>query len=249
MDNTHQGAPVIPAGTQPTVFGTASFPGQAPTVPTGQQPAPTVAQPVPQAAAAATTAFAELAAKKGFSGVDDLVKAYENLESQTKRVEMTMAELIKSREDITPPAAPSVVAEPVAAVPRTEQEALKIVENVARNVAKPLEERIALQELFIANPDAKEYASDMAKAVRANPGISWDAAYKLAKFDKIQAESFQKGQQQAQQTAQLKQGLQAGTSQPTGNAGRDVNTDIRNMIKDRSIPLSEITRIMKERLQ
>lgn len=246
----NSGAPIVPAGTQPTAFGTASFtgdnqafrgvspanngqglpmPAQAP----AQQAAPSV-QEAPQG-----TTFAELAAKKGFKSVDDLANAYQNLESHSTKVTMTAADIIKAVQEATP------IAEPAPIVPQAvsqDQQAIKIVEAIVDARTKPLQERVALQDLFLKNPDAAQYASGIAQVVKENPGIKWEAAYKLAKFDAAQEQARQQGTQQAYQNMQTKVAAVAGTSVPTQRSGPDV----RNMIKDRSVPFSEITRVMKE---
>lgn len=255
MPNTeNNGAPVIPAGTQPTAFGTPSFtadnkafggvapanigqghPAPAATA-TQQQAAPSVQQSAPQG-----TTFAELAAKKGFQSADDLARAYENLESHNKKVEMTSADIIKAIQEATPsePAAPQI---PVVQATNQDQAAIKIVEAIVDARTKPLQERVALQDLFLKNPDAAQYAPGIAQAVKENPGIKWDAAYKLAKFDAAQDQARQQGVQQAYQVQQQKTAAVAGASAPTQRAGPDV----RSMIKDRSIPFNQITQVMRE---
>lgn len=245
MDNTAK-APVIPAGTN--TQGGVAYNSLNASVHTNQgqaQVAPNTVNPVGQAPQQANqsptlseqrTSFEELAAKKGFKSPDDLAKAYENLESHNKVVEMNMADILAARSPEPVDTAQAVT---------TETDALKIVESVAKKAMRPLQDKVELQDLFLNFPDAKEYAGGIAKAVKENPGISWNSAYKLAKYDSLQSKAVEQGKQEAYQNIAQKQAVQAGTPRPTVKE----NADLKSVIRDRSIPFSEITRIVKQRLQ
>ena len=257
MDNGQQAAPVIPSGTERTVYGTASYMGNAPFA--GSSPVPVangqavslpstgqseavaaLAQQSGEAKAPLGTTFDDLAVKKGFRNADDLAAAYENLESQNKRVEMSLAELVKLREQTIPQ---SEIAPDELNQVQTQEDALKVVERVVKKFTRPLEDKLALQELFHNNPDAPSFASDMAKLVKENPGVSWAVAYRAAKFEALDKQSREKGRQEAYQTIQQKQA--ATVSQPA--TPQKSAQGLKELIGDKSIPFREVTRIMKER--
>lgn len=246
-------APVIPQGTN-TQGGVAYNSLQASVAAVqnaGQaQSAPVVNSGSSQNAPEGTT-FAELAQKKGFQTPDDLAKAYANLEYHNKKVEMTAADIIKAVQDAPAP----VVAQPVPQAParppvyaqpqqNPDEAALNIVKAIVQNEVKPLQQTVELQQLFLNNPDAKEYAEGIAKAVKENPGISWGNAYKIAKFDASQQQAETKGQQEAYQAIQQKQTVLAGSPSPAVRA----TPDISSVIKDRNVPFREVDRMVREAL-
>ena len=240
MDNEPV-APVIPSGTEPTVFGTASFQGngQAATSPDKGQSKSESAQADPSSDASAPqgTTFEELASKKGFKSADDLAAAYANLESQNKRVEMGFAELAKIRETTQSEFVPDV------SNVQTPEDAQRIVEGIVKKFTRPLEDKIALQDLFFKNPDAAQYAASMAKLVKDSPGMNWEHAYKVAKFDDVAKQATEKAKQEVYQAIQQKQAV---ATAPARASAKDTRP-LAELIKDKSIPFVEIQRIMKER--
>lgn len=244
MDNEKQ-APVIPAGTEPTVFGTPTFTqeqsGQAEPSPVAdQKAAQQEAQQDSGKAPQQETTFAELAAKKGFKSPDDLAKAYANLESQNTRVEMGLSDLMRLREQSQPGETEDLAA--VDQEIQTQEQALKVVEKVVRRFTRPLEDKIALQELFFKHPDATQYAAEIGKAIKDNPGITWESAYKVAKFDALQNTAREQGREEAYQTMEKKQLASVQPTRPAEQA-----TNLRDLIVDKNIPWIEVQRIMKER--
>ena len=254
MDNENKTAPIIPSGTNPTVFGGQSFQnglGQAAASPDNGQVAGGEA---PQAGAnnapnsSPGITFAELAAKKGFKSPDDMAKAYAESESQKTRVEMSLSEMIKIRNDgqdessfgnIQQPAA-----QPQTVEVNTPEDAMRIVEKVVKRFTRPLEDKLALQELSYKNPDFSQYANEMAKIVKENPGVAWDVAYRAAKFNDLDKKSREAGRQEAYQGQQQKQAVMAGGQRVTAPRPQ---RPIEELIKDKSVPFSEVQRIMKER--
>ena len=258
MDNVTQNtAPIIPAGTEKSVYGTASFVGNRPFA--GSSPVPGaegqagvmpnsgksesaeyVTQQSGDSSALQGTTFDELAAKKGFKSADDLAAAYSNLESQNKRVEMSLSELVDSRTKSQP--AEDVSVEELQNA-QSQEQALKIVEKVVKKFTKPLEDKLALQDLFAKNTDAQQYAGEMAKLVKENPGISWDVAYKAAKFDRLGTQAREEGKRQAYQEINRKQIL---TTESPRSAIKE-NKPLLDLIKDKNIPFHEVQRLMKTR--
>lgn len=238
-------APIIPAGTEKTVYGTNTFPASNPLA-TGQAPVAPVVIPAGNSVQNAPegTTFAELAAKKGWSTPDQMAAGYANLESHNKKVEMTAADILKAvQPEPVAPVAPTPTPLPNTAT-NPDEAAIQIVQAIVKNQVKPLEEQIKLQDLFLRNPDAKDYAEGIAKAVKENPGITWEAALKLAKFDALEQKATETGKQQAYQTINTKQGMIAGQSAPTHAS----QPDLRSIIKDRSIPFKEVDRMVREHL-
>lgn len=259
MDNVPQGAPIIPQGTGKTLYGSGSFNadgtpfagagkiGQAPSMPTVGKSEGVEAPTVPQEPAGTTpSAWDELAAKKGFQSPDELARAYQELEGRHTQVSQGLSELIKARMEGEAPAqavTPQVLQSHED--PTTTEEALKVVENLISKKVRPLQDRVELQDLFLARPDARDYAGEMAKIVKEHPGTPWELAYKAAKSDAVEAKARQAGRQEAQVVAQQKVAAQVGGTGSTTNAQQPSLNDI---INDRSIPFLEVQRIVKERL-
>ncbi len=239
MDNENNG-PIIPAGTE-KMYNSVYNPmtGQPAVSPTNDKPAEQAPQTGEENAPTGTT-FDELAAKKGFKSPEDLAKAYMNLEAQNTKVTMSLADLAKSRDDaqthIANESSQNVRVE-------TQDDAMKVVENIVRKATRPLEDKLALQDLLLRNPDVKDYASEMAKVVKDNPGVTWETAYKAAKFDALQRTSVEKGRQEAYQTMQQKQSVNVAPARPKASNQQS----LENLVKDRSIPFKELQKIMRER--
>lgn len=255
MDNANPSAPVIPAGTERTVFGTASFPaqqtpGQAPAAPDNNQALPVPAQdpvqPTPSQAATPQTpaaiTFEELARQKGFNSPDELARSYSELESQNTRVSMGLSELIRIRQESNPESPVTVTPEQV----QTPEDAMRVISGIVEKQTRPLKDQIELQNLFQNYPDARQLAPAMAQIVKDNPGIKWETAYKAAKADGVPQSTqaaVQQGMQQAYQNIQQKQNVAV---QPARAAVQN-QRPIQEIIADRSIPFSEVQRIMRER--
>lgn len=252
MDNSTN-APVIPAGTERTVFGTTTFPannGQAVVQPDAnapQNPATMNQPPAVQPNAPQGITFEQLAVKKGFTSPDQLAEAYAQLESQNTRVSMGLSELAKVRE--APAPVPTVQAELDDVVNvQTQEDAVKVVEKLIRKHTQPLEDRIQLQNLFMTHPEAKELAPRMAELIKENPGASWDLVYRAARSERLEADQQRQqeiGRQQAYQAMQTKQSVatEPTKAQPAPRDGRGVE----ELIRDKTVPFAEVQRIMKER--
>lgn len=256
MDNGNPAAPVIPSGTERTVFGTTSFPapvqnpvGQAATPPDGNQvqpaPAQDPVQPNPANAGQVQPApitFAELARQKGFNTPDDLAKSYAELESHTSRVSMGLSELISIRQQSQPQETPAFDPSKV----ETTEDAMKIISGIVAKQTQPLQDKLELQDLFFNHPDTRTLAPKMAEIVKDNPGIKWSIAYQAAKSDALESAhntAREQGRQEAYQNIQQKQNVAAQPARPAVTNTRP----IQEIIADRSIPFSEVQRIMRER--
>ncbi len=242
MDNVPNAAPVIPQGTQPTIYGTASFQGnqgQAASMPNQAKPEPAPqqqeTQPGQQNAPEGIT-FQELAVKKGFKSPDDLAKAYSNLESHNKGVEMSLSDALRARQESLP-------AEELNQPVQTDEDALKVVEKIVQRAVRPIKDELALSELMRQHPDVQQFAPAMAKLVKENPGISWEVAYKAAKFDHIGPQAKQEGQKEAYQAIQNKQTVAVGEPKATTKESRPLD----ELVRDKNIPFIEVQRIMREK--
>ena len=250
MDNENQ-APVIPSGTEP--IGNDGTITSRDTVGQAHQNSPTqvqsesvgslnAQQPGEVQASSIETTFAELAAKKGWQSPEDMAKAYAHLESHNTKVEMSMAELANARETEEQELPQESSNESVGPV-ESHDEALRVVQNIVKQQTKPLQDQIALMNLFNKSPDAKNYATQMAKVVKDNPGVSWEVAYKAAKFDDVSKQANVQGTQEAQDMQQLKQAAITGVAKPTPRDTRSVES----LVEDKSIPLSEIRKMILEK--
>lgn len=155
---------------------------------------------------------------------------------------MSLGELIKLKTETQEQVEAS---QQIPADVQSKEDAMKVIEQTVRKFTKPLEEQIALQNLFARFPDATSFAAEMGKIVKESPGISWEHAYKIAKSDSAEKSAFERGRQEALKTGEQKQSLQQ--SSKGGSVQRDGGRSLQELIADRSIPFSEVQRIMKER--
>jgi hypothetical protein len=183
--------------------------------------------------------FEKLAQLKGFKSPDEMAKAYTESEKQKTRVEMGLSELLRIRGESSVPTEQEINPDSI----RTSEDAVRVLDRVVQRHTQPLKDQLALQELFYQFPDAKKYATQMADVVKTNPGVSWEVAYKAAKFNDVAKEATAQGRTEAFKTLQQKQVMVAQPAQPSQ---RDVRP-IDDLIKDRSIPFAEVQRIMRER--
>jgi len=175
------------------------------------------------------TTFEELAAKKGFKSIDDLAKAYANLESQNKKVEMTNAELQKlffeaqqrsQNQDTQPfsqtlPENLDVDKQALEELDRFVSEKVKEREEKLRQEFKTELEKKELKEVIKENPDFVNYAKDVKEVKKKYPDMSFSEAYIFAKAQKgdlqkeVKAQGLKEGakaviEQQKAQTAPVK---------------------------------------------
>ena len=233
------GQPVIPYGTEKPL---SEAPKDTLGRPTPQIKMPavgpeTIQETVQNKAVESTTTFDELVAKKGFKSPEDLAKAYKELESQNKRVEVTLADAIKARQQ------PEV---PLPAEADDTETALRIVDGRISKQVNAIKDAYDFKFHLIENPSDRVFAVDAIKYVRDNPGISWELAFKAAKADnspQVASLAKEEGKNEAYQNIQNKEGGQ--TVQGGGQREPEVGVkDLIESIKTGRIPLSEAKQLI-----
>jgi len=144
-------------------------------------------------------AFAELAQKKGFKSVDDLVDAYKNAESYSTR----MSQELKSIKDEIKSLKTPQPEDPYQNLPADQKQALSLLEQVIdKAVSKrlqPLQEdlevRRAGNQIEAVKGQYPEVSdSDINQALdimESNPKMPLEYAIKIATFDKVRSSSQQ----------------------------------------------------------
>lgn len=191
-----------------------------------------------QKAGEKTITYEELAAKKGFRSPDDLAASYANLESQNKRVEVTLAEAIKAREQLPQDFTDEEVSQVQEA--KTQDEAIKIVNRLIDKRVRATEDKWEYQMYLMQNPDDRNYASDAIRIVKENPGIKWETAFKAAKADALSQamKEAQTREQHANNAQQMEENLpQSMGSQP--RVAEPSYQDVIEGIRTGRIPLSQ----------
>lgn len=88
------------------------------------------------------------------------------------------------------------------------EDALRIVDNrIEEKVSRKLEEvnrKIDLDRTIQQYPDFFNYSELVKTKIQENPGLKWEDAYKLAKYDAAQIEAQEKGKQIAYQKIEEK---------------------------------------------
>lgn len=170
-------------------------------------------------------AFQELAEKKGFKSVDDLVRSYQNLESHTTRIEQDRKKLIESVKQVAP------TKEQSEELPPEQRQALDMLKGVVKEVVDeslgPVKETFDQQrvkeeisEIQTRYPDFKGYALETAlRYAMDNPGVSLEDAYKLTSFDSVATV----GRTQEAQAAKAKEKSRAFTESAKTAKGEGVD--------------------------
>ena len=182
--------------------------------------------------------FDELAAKKGFKSADDLAKSYMELEKSHTKQSMDYNDLLEAKQSAS--GMDRAVETVQNANPGMEQdEAVKIVQRMIDKSISPIKEQLAIKDTFKTDEDRK-YVSQVAELVKKNPTIPWDVALDTVKY----REGLRNTQNSVQDTANVKQSA----SQPdSSSVGMKKGVNIEDVVRDKSIPFSEVQKIMKER--
>jgi hypothetical protein len=173
----------------------------------------------------APSAFDQLAAKKGFKSVDDLVKAYENVEGYSTKLNQDLKAI---KEEIRSIKTPPVNDDPYQDLPDDQRKALSLLEQVIdKAVSKrlqPLQEDLEVRRAGSQIEAVKgQYPElndgDINQALdimESNPRLTLDQAVKIATFDKVRT-STQNNQKKAEQTqAKQRAFVESAKSSKTG---------------------------------
>lgn len=173
-----------------------------------------------------------------FKTTEDVVKAYQELESHNKKVEMDKAELEKlfvPAEPESPPKAAEVeTTDPLddvvkALMPRMTS-AMEAV------VSRPLAQMEIDRVVRKYGDDFVAVAPAVAELRKQNPSLTLEAAYKIVAFDNRERTARQEGVVQAQQAQEQAQKAQLETARPSGYQPESLDAAIQN----KNVPLDEI---------
>jgi len=186
----------------------------------------------------------ELIAGK-FKSQEDLVNAYEELQSHNTKVEMERSDLEKlfvekeTDSTIVDDAPTNVTNE--ASVPSDINKALKDLEpqlaaSVSKMLAKPLA-KLEVQDMLNKHGDAFMQKAKEVKAQQDhNPNLSMEDAFKIVSFDNVKRTSHTQGINEAHANQEAKKKAQVESSRPSGMRP----TTIEDAIKDPNTTVSEI---------
>lgn len=151
------------------------------------------------------TNFEAIAAKKGFKSPDDLAKAYANLESQNKKVEMAKADLEKMFFTEKPKSQPQVRQtlnadeQALAELDKYVGDKMTERETYLKHEFNTKLAKLELDRVIEKNPDFPKYAEDVKQFKSKYPEMSFDEAYTLSKAIKgdLQREAKSEGMKQS----------------------------------------------------
>ena len=198
-----------------------------------------------QEAVESTTTYDELVAKKGFKSKEDLAKAYVEKESQSSRVEATLAQAIEARTEPTPESEETPDIESV----ESNEDALKIVDSMIDKKLKAQSDAQDYQLYLLRNPNDQQFASEAIKVVRENPGVRWDVAFKAAKADSLAGQvdnAREEGKQEAFGLNQEKESAQTIHSSQRSDSGQLDAKGLIAGIKSGEVPLTEAKKRINE---
>lgn len=165
-------------------------------------------------------AFAELAKKKGFKNPDELVRAYQHLESRSTKAEQQASSLQEQLEQVNKmQATPGITDD--------QQQALAILEQtIERVMAKklaPIQDTLGVQkvdrmvaDMQMIRPDFKGEVVDQTLAYMVDHrGLSMEDAYKIVTFDQHRANSDKQEVRQAKETQKSRAYVESAGSSKT----------------------------------
>lgn len=141
-------------------------------------------------------AFQQLAEKKGFKSVDDLVKAYENAESMGTRTAQQLNELMKEVKSLKTPQSQD---DPYKDLPKQQREALdllgKVIDERLEKRLQPLQQDIEvrtaqqeIQKVRESYPTLSDGQLEQAVGVvEKHPSLSLDEAVRIVTYEDAQA--------------------------------------------------------------
>lgn len=244
------GTPVVPVGTEKPLNQAPkdTLPRPAPQPQMPEQQPEQKQETVESKAVEGTITFDQLAAKKGFTSPNDLAKAYSNLESQNKRVEVTLADAIAARIDEKMIEKP-VVNEAIEDLEDIDnKDAIKIINTMIDKKVGTAQDAFDYQMHLMQNPKDKEIAAEAIKVVKENPGIQWKTAFAAARStatDQTVEQAKEDGKNEAYSNIEKKQDAQ----NIQGNQQRQITGDIAIQaviegVKTGKIRLSEARNII-----
>ncbi|HDY68428.1 MAG TPA: hypothetical protein ENH85_11630 [Candidatus Scalindua sp.] len=252
-----EGTPIVPAGTEKPLEqapkDTLPRPAPQPDVPVpqtppveelGTEPPKATPQVIPSGTTEKTITFDKLAEKKGFRSPDDLATAYANLESQNKRVEVTLADAIEARQETEPKPDESIDSVD------DDTDALKIVDSRIKREVRSLGDTMDYKLHLIQTPDDQQYAAEAIKIVRENPGIKWATAFEAARSRYTESQVQQardEAKNEAYSSIENKQNAQVipGGQQRTDTTQTSTKEFIEG-VKSGKIPLPEARKLINE---
>lgn len=175
-------------------------------------------------------AFQRLAEKKGFKNVDDLVQAYENMESMGTQTAQQLNEMRKEIRSIKE--TPQTQDDPMSSLPPEQKEALELLGKVIderldsrlQPLKQDLEVRSAQQEIEKIKgqfPGINDVQLEQAvSVVSKHPSLSLDEAVKLVTYEQAAVA----GRAKAQKTEKTEQGKRAFVESAKGSkTGTDID--------------------------
>jgi hypothetical protein len=192
----------------------------------------TVPEEAPQAQANEGTTFEELAQKKGYSSPNELARDYALLESHNKKVEMTNAELAKARHATSD--------EGTTNAPADNSELAKV-----KRELQEVRDRQEINDLMKKYDDFPKYGKQMAAYIKEHPHASWESAFKVTSYDDHVGGAKQAGRDEAYQNIDKKQSLAVEPAR--GRTQQPTIGDISSMLKDKSMKLSDIEKMLPHR--
>lgn len=177
-------------------------------------------------------AFQELASKKGFKSVDDLVLAYESLESRSTRAEQSRSATERRVAELETQLGSIQKAQESASLEPEQRDALRLLEDTIQRTIDaqlaPIKQQMGAQKVqsqieavksafpWADNNDIDATLDNMVQ----NKSLTMDQAFKLATFEKVQRLNQVKAQAQTQQV-QKNRAFVEGASQSKSNSNAD----------------------------
>lgn len=187
-----------------------------------------------------------------FKSNEDLVKAYQELESHNKKVEMENKSL-KDYEEMFYEGTPENKPAPIQTAAQVEGSTQKTPEEQAREILSPMirEEFEKIMTPTVAKFEVRDMvsrygdrfkgiASKVAARKKANPSLSLEDAFKLEEYSTIERTARNEGIAQATQTAEQKVKAQVESSQPSGYKP----ASIEDAVKDKKVRIEEIAEVL-----
>ena len=183
-----------------------------------------------------------------FKSQEDLLKAYQEIESHTKKVEMENKDL-KEYEQMFAEATPENKPEPTQTATQVAGSTQKTPEEQAREILSPMirEEFEKIMTPTVAKFEVRDMvsrygdrfkaiASNVATRKKANPSLSLEDAFKLEEYSTIERTARNEGIAQANKVSEQRVKAQVESSQPSGYKP----ASIEDAVMDKKVRIEEI---------
>ncbi len=113
------------------------------------------------------------------------------------------------------------------------------LEKMVDSKLAPLRVQLEVDQVLRGHPDFQEFAPKVLERIKSKPSLSLEEAYQLEKYSSIESKAKEEGKAEAYEVIEKKASLQVEQS-----GRKTVTPSVEELIRDKTVPLSEIARML-----